>query len=324
MGAAAAVLTFGFDAAFHLGDVVLRWQTVGLAVAVFAGIAWCALIAGRTPAVEAAVGEPQGDASSGEPDVGPAGHMRRDDLLFIILGALPGAVILGRVGYGLLHADWYARDWRQLLDPAGGSMELTGAVVGGTLTGIYVAALLDASVGRWLHVAIRPLLLALAVGKAVEVLGGGGQGALVLDGSGLATAYAGPGPWGSPGAQLPAVPAQLLEAAMAACVLALVALLGWRSGLRRADGRLFAVGLAAWALGRALVATTWRDATVLGPLKAEQLICLVVAAVAGGAALAATLVIRRRRARGDRGRDNQPDGEAVPEPVPELEPVPPG
>ena len=316
MGAAAAVLTFGFDPSLHLGDVVVRWQTIGLAVAVLADVAWCALIAGRTPADDAAVGEPGGDPGAGA----AAGHMRRDDLLFIVLGALPGAVVLGRLGYGLLHADWYARDWRQLLDPAGGSVELTGAVVGGTLTGIYVAALLDAAVGRWLHVAIRPLLLALALGKAAEVLGGGGQGALVLDGHGLATAYAGAGPWGSAGADLPAIPAQLLEAAMAAVVLAVVALLGWRSGLRRADGRLFAVGLAAWSVGRAAVASTWRDAAVLGPLNAEQLICLAVAAVAAGAALVATFVIRRRRARKDRGRHDRLDGGAAVEP----EPVAPG
>ena len=81
---------------------------------------------------------------------------------------------------------------------------------------------------------------------------------------------------------------------MAAGVLVLVTLLGWWSGLRRADGRLFAIGIAVWALGRALVASTWRDAAVLGSLKAEQLVCLAVAAVAAGAALTATLVIRRR------------------------------
>jgi prolipoprotein diacylglyceryltransferase len=291
---ASAVLAFGFDASLHVGDFVLRWQTLGIAVAVLAGLAWCALIAGRTPAFETWIGDlPDGDDGSGR-----GWHMRRDDLLFIVLGVLPGAVILGRLGYGLLHADWYARDWRQLLDPGGGSLELTGSVVGGTLTGIYVAALLDAPVGRWLHVAIRPLLLVLALGKAAEVLGGGGQGALVLNGGGFATAYAGAGPWGSPGAELPAIPSQLLEAAMAAAVLVLVTVLGWRSGLRRADGRFFAVGLAAWGLGRALVAVTWRDDAVLGPLKAEQLISLVVAGVAGGAAVTATLMIRRRRRAG--------------------------
>ncbi len=217
---------------------MVRWQTLGIALAVLAGLAWCALIAGRTPAFGPWMREhpDDGDGSGG------VWHLRRDDLLFIVLGVLPGAVIFGRLGYGLLHADWYSRDWRQLLDPAGGSLELTGAVVGGTLTGIYVAALLDAPVGRWLHVAIRPLLLVLAVGKAAEVLGGAGQGALVPDGSGIATAFAGPGPWGSPGAELPAIPAQLLEAGMATVVLLLVTVLGWGSSLRRADGRLFAIG----------------------------------------------------------------------------------
>ena len=288
---ASAVLAFGFDASLHVGDLAIRWQTLGIALAVLAGLAWCSLIAGRTPSAEPGTGQPDGPGGGA---VG-AGHLRRDDLLFIVLGVLPGAVILGRVGYGLIHADWYQRDWRLLLDPASGSLELTAAVVGGTLTGIYVAALLDAPVGRWLHVAIRPLLLVLALGKAAEVLGGSGQGALVIDGGALATAYVGPGPWGSPGAELPAIPAQLLDAAMATGVIALVGLLGWRSRLRRPDGRLFAIGLAAWALGRGLVATTWRDAAVLGALNAEQLICLVVAAVAGGAALGATLLIRRGR-----------------------------
>ena len=141
----------------------------------------------------------------------------------------------------------------------------------------------------------RPLLLVLALGKAAEVLGGGGQGALVLDGGGFATAYAGLGPWGSPGADLPAIPAQLLEAAMATGVLVLVGVLGWRSSLRRADGRLFGVGLAAWAFGRGFVATTWRDAPVWGPLGAEQLICLAVAALAFSLTAAAWLVRRRAR-----------------------------
>ena len=124
MGQVSAVLAFGFDASFHIGDLVVRWQTVGLAVAALAGLAWCALIAGRTPAFETLIGESPDASGSGD-----TWHMRRDDLLFIILGGLPGAVVLGRLGYGLLHADWYARDWRQLLDPAGGSLELTGAVV---------------------------------------------------------------------------------------------------------------------------------------------------------------------------------------------------
>jgi hypothetical protein len=49
-----------------------------------------------------------------------------------------------------------------------------------------------------------------------------------------------------------------------------------RGALTRADGRVFVVGLALWSVGRAVVASTWRDPNLVGPLRAEQLIDLVV------------------------------------------------
>ncbi len=285
-----AVVVFDFDPYLRFGDRAVRWETLAIAAAVLAGILAMALIAGRTPNHARWIGEEE------PPDEEREGtwHLRRDDLLFILLGAVPGAVVLGRLGYGLLHLDYYSTQWRALLDPGQGSMELTLAVVGGTLTAVYVAALLDAPVGRWLHVAIAPLLLVLGLGKAAQALGGSGQGDATA--ATWATAYAPPGPWGSPGAEIPAHPAQLFEAAMTAAVLLLVILLARLTPLRRADGRLYAVGLGLWALGRGVVASTWRDPDVLGQLNAEQLICLVVAAASVGAAVAATIARRRASA----------------------------
>lgn len=286
-----AALVLDFDPYLRLGDRAVRWEILAIAAAVLVGIVVTALIAGRTPGHDQWIGEEEPPEEERE---GPW-HLRRDDFLFILLGALPGAVVLGRLGYGLLHLDYYGTQWRTLLDPAQGSMELTLAVAGGTLTAIYVAALLDAPVGRWLHVSIAPLLLVLGLGKAAQALGGSGQGEATA--AAWATAYAPPGPWGSPGAEIPAHPAQLYEAAMAAAVLLLVVALARLTPLRRADGRLYAAGVGLWALGRAFVASTWRDADVLGPLNTEQLICLVVAAASLGAAVAATIARRRRAPR---------------------------
>jgi len=284
-----AAIVFDFDPYLRLGERAVRWETLGIAAAVLAGIVVTALIAGRTPGHHQWIGEEELPEEEYE---GPW-HLRRDDLLFILLGAVPGAVVLGRLGYGLLHLDYYDTRWRAVLDPGQGSMELTLAVVGGTLTAVYVAALLDAPVGRWLHVAIAPLLLVLGLGKAAQALGGSGQGEAAA--AAWATAYAPPGPWGSPGAEIPAHPAQLYEAAMTGAVLLLVVALARLTPLRRADGRLYLVGLGLWALGRGYVASTWRDPDVLGPLNADQLICLVVAAALLGAAVAATIARRRAR-----------------------------
>ena len=284
-----AAIVFDFDPYLRIGERAVRWETLGIAAAVLVGIVVAALIAGRTPGYDQWIGEEELPEEERE---GPW-HLRRDDLLFILLGAVPGAVVLGRLGYGVLHLDYYGGNWRALLDPGQGSMELTLAVVGGTLTAVYVAALLDAPVGRWLHVAIVPLLLVLGLGKAAQALGGSGQGAAAA--AAWATAYAPPGPWGSSGAAIPAHPAQLYEAAMTAAVLLLVVALARLTPLRRADGRLYLVGVGLWALGRGIVASTWRDPDVLGTLNAEQLICLVVAAALLGAAAAATLLRRRAR-----------------------------
>ncbi len=286
-----AAIVLDWDPYLHLGDSAVRWETLAIAGAILAGILLAALLAGRTPGDDLLIGEDDPP----EEEQAESWHLRRDDLLFIVLGAVPGAVVLGRLGYGLLHLDVYAQDWRSLLDPDRGSFELTLAVVGGTLTGIYVAALLDAPVRRWLHVAAVPVLLVLGLGKAGEALGGSGQGA--ASSVAWATAYLPPGPWGSLGAEIPAHPAQLYEAAMTGAVILVVILAARLTRLRRADGRLYALGIGLWALGRGLLASTWRDETVALGLNVAQLICLAAGALLLGIPVAAADLRRRGRRR---------------------------
>jgi phosphatidylglycerol:prolipoprotein diacylglycerol transferase len=263
-----AVIAFDFDPLLHLGDGVVRWETIGIAASIFAGL----VIAGLA--------------------IRPA-DLRFDDLLFVVLGIVPGAVVGGRLGYVLLHPAWFGADPGRILDPAVGSLELTFALVGGALTGALVAVLLDGQPGRWLHAATLPTLVALAGGKLATVLGGRGQG-LPWDGD-LATAYLGPGPWGSLAPQLPSHPSQVYEALVTTSILVAVMGLLTIPVVRRPDGRSFLIAIAAWAIGRALVATTWRDPVVVGPLRLEQALDLVVAA-ASMVLLILLLVRQARRA----------------------------
>jgi prolipoprotein diacylglyceryltransferase len=258
-----AVLAFDFDPLLHLGDGAVRWETVAIAAAIFASIA----LAGVSAA---------------------AAGLRVDDLLFVILGVVPGAVVGGRAGYVLLHPAFFSAVPSRILDPGLGSLELTLAVVGGTLTGCLVAMLLDGRPGPWLRVATFPVLLVLGLGKMAMVLGGSGQG-LPTTGE-PATAYVGAGPWGSLGPAIPAIPAQAVEALATAAVIALLAIISLIPAMRRADGRLFLLAVAAWAGARSVVASTWRDPVVLGALRAEQVIALTVAVAA---LLLAVIVIVR-------------------------------
>ncbi len=198
-----AVIAFDFDPLVRiLDDVVVRWQTLALA----AVIAACLVVAGV---------------------MARRGSLRGDDLLFIAIGAVPGAVILGRVGYGLAHLDAFGTDPFRLLDPAVGGLDLAMGVVGGVLAGAYVASLLESPIGRWAHVLALPLLVAIGAGKLTMVLGGSGQGS--PSDAAWATAFLGPGPWGSLAPALPSHPSQVYEGV---ATLGYAVILAVRGGVR--------------------------------------------------------------------------------------------
>jgi phosphatidylglycerol:prolipoprotein diacylglycerol transferase len=260
-----ASIMFEFDPLLRLSDgIVVRWQTVALVAVIAAGLIVAGLIARR-------------------------GGLRADDLLFIAVATVPGAVIGGRIGYVLLHLDYYGSNTTAILDPAQGSLELSLAVLGGLLSGAYVAALLGAPLGRWMRAATLPLLFVLGAGKLTMVLGGAGQGqpADVA----WATAYAGPGPWGSLAAALPSHPAQAYEGIGTLALLLALTLALAGGALEARDSRLFLIGLGGWAVIRAMASVTWRDPSGVAGLNVAGLIAVVIAT---GSALALVVVARRR------------------------------
>jgi phosphatidylglycerol---prolipoprotein diacylglyceryl transferase len=195
-----------------------------------------------------------------------------------VFAAVPGTILGGRLGAVLDHVDYYQANPSAIIDPTQGGLTLTLAVPFGILTGALIARLLGAPVGRWLHATALPLLFVLAAGKLIGVLGATGQGtpADLL----WATAYDGPGPWGSLAADIPSHPAQVYEAILVTLAFAGLLAASRLEVVARRDGAAMFVALGLWAVARFLVAFTWRDAPLLGPLRAEQLLALVVLVVA--------------------------------------------
>lgn len=281
-----AVIFFDFDPYTQLfGDLTVRWGALTLAAVIVAALVLAGLLA-------------------------RSGGLRPDDVVFIAVGIVPGAVIGGRIGYLLTAAGYFGADPGQLLDPTVGGMELGLAVVGGFITGSYVAGLLGAPVGRWLHVAATPVLLALGAGKLTMVLTGSGQG-LPSD-AGWATAYLGPGPWSSLVPALPSVPSQAFEGLATLAILAVLAVALLLGAFRRRDGRLFFVAIGLWAVARTLVSTTWRDPVVAGGLNAVGLIAVGIAV--GCAVALVILTLRRRGTIGDAERTDARPELAWPDP----------
>jgi prolipoprotein diacylglyceryltransferase len=283
-----AAIRLDFDPLLHLrGPVSLdvAYATLAVAAAIFVAILVAARFADR----------------SGRRTGLPA--LRLDDLLFIVLGILPGAVVGGRLMYALDFLPYYQAHPLALVDPGQGGLSLLGAVIGGTVTGAYIAGLLD-SASRWLDVASTSLLVAIGLGKFAMVLDGAGQGQFWA--GSWAVAYVGTGSWISPSAQIPAHPAQVYEGLWALIGIGVVLALHagpllerlperirqtgtWASnrealgepvaGGRLRFGYLFLLSLVWWLVGRIGIAFLWRDDLVLGPLDMEQVGALVVVLV---------------------------------------------
>jgi len=269
-----AVITLAFDPVLKLTDTSsVRYETIALAAVLLVGLVLAAWVGRLTPAIGPFV---------------PAPGLRADDLIFIVVGAVPGAIIGGRLGYVLVNLDYYRGHAAAIVDPTQGGLELTLAVPLGILTGALIARLVGAPVTRWMHAIALPLLFVLAAGKLVGVLGANGQGSPTdLP---WATAYLGPGPWDSLAADIPSHPAQVYEAILGLMTIIGLALASRLEFVSRRDGAALYAALGLWAIGRFAVAFTWRDPIIAGPLRAEQVLLLLVAIVAAGG------LFERRRA----------------------------
>jgi prolipoprotein diacylglyceryltransferase len=282
-----ATIAFDFDPLIHFADgLTVRWQTIALATVVTLCLATAGVLARRS-------------------------GLRPDDLLFVVIGAVPGAIVGGRIGYALLVPEAFAAGPLTLFDPAVGGLELGLAVVGGIATGWVVAILLGAPPGAWAHLAGIPLIAAIAAGKLTMALGGSGQGR-PFEGT-FATAYLGPGPWVDPAAALPSHPSQIYEGVGAAVVALLVVAATGIGAFRSRDGSRLLVALAGWAIVRAIVSTTWRDPAVAGSLPAGGLIAVAVSvACILGVVAVSSLWPRRARAREAAAQPVWPDPETRP------------
>jgi prolipoprotein diacylglyceryltransferase len=282
-----ATIAFDFDPLLRLADgLTVRWQTIALATVVAVCLATAGVLARRS-------------------------GLRADDLLFIVIGAVPGAVVGGRIGYALLVPDTFAAGPLMLFDPAVGGLELGLAVVGGLASGWVVAILLGAPPGPWAHTSTIPLLVAIAAGKLTMALGGSGQGR-PFDGA-WSTAYSGPGPWVDLAPALPSHPSQIYEGVGTVAVAVLLLVATTMGAFRARDGSRLLAGVAGWAVVRAIVSTTWRDPAVTGSLPSGGLIAVLIAIVCiAGAVAASVWWPRRARAREAAAQPVWPDPETRP------------
>jgi prolipoprotein diacylglyceryltransferase len=307
-----ALIELNFDPLLHLGALTIRWQTIGVTLGLLVAFLVAALMApdvrGQQPFFHRREADPE-PLLPRAPKVEQARRVRRlrlDDMLLIIAGIVPGAVVGGRLVHVLDYSSYYVSQPQKIFDPSVGALSLLGALLGGLLAATYVARVIYAPVRRWADAAAVPLLLAVGLGKLAQLLGGSGQG-LPFDGS-WAVAFTGAGPWVSTQPAMPSHPAQVYEGLWVLAGIPLVLLLagprhrplrvnrlvGW-ADRSAGEGTVFALAMAWLLVGRVVVGFTWRDDPVVLGLNVEQALALATLALAAMAFGVASLVGLARR-----------------------------
>lgn len=303
-----ASITLDFNPQTTILGADLRLETLAIAAVIFVGLVFAGFWAGF-PGAGLFERHPEGK----EPR-----KLRRDDLILIAFGVVPGAVVGGRLDYVLVHLDYYQKNPNAITDVAQGGLGLTLAVVLGAMTGAAVAKLMNAPIGRWFAVLAMPTMFVLGAGKLATVLGGGGQGQ--YSDASYATSYAGAGPWESLNASYPAIPSQAYEGLMVLAAMLVIWIVPavlrlrvrrWHRFIRPGigprhpwslftGGRRFLTAIGVWAVLRFVAAFTWRDAQVYGRYNVEQLILapVIVVAIAGPTVTTLTVLVLRATGRG--------------------------
>ncbi len=229
---------------FSAGPVTIRWYGLMISMALLAGIALAMREATRRGVSE-------------------------DDLLFVALWSLPGAIVGARLFHVVDAWHYYANNPLQAFAIQEGGLAIYGGLAGGILGGALAARHRRILSWQLLDIAAPGMILGQAIGRVGCFINGDHQGPPTN--LPWATSYVNPASL-APDSQ-PRHPAQLYEMLFDLLVLGLLLVL--RPRLKN-DGLLFGIYAALYAFGRFWISALREDAPFLLGLKEAQLVSVAV------------------------------------------------
>lgn len=196
-----------------------------------------------------------------------------DDALYVLIWAIPAALIGARLFHVIDAWDYYTTYPLQILAVQEGGLAIYGGLVGGMLGGAWAARRKGILSWKMLDAAAPGMILGQAIGRIGCFINGDHQGPPTN--LPWATSYVNPGTL-APDSE-PRHPTQVYEMLYDLAVLGLLLLL--RPRLRR-DGVLFAIYAALYSFGRFWISALREDALFLAGLKEAQVVSVVAFLVA--------------------------------------------
>ncbi len=227
---------------FSGGPVTLRWYGLMISLAIVAGVILAVREARRRGISE-------------------------DDVMYVVLWAMPFALIGARLFHVVDAWQYYANYPLQILAIQQGGLAIYGGLAGGIAGGLVAVRRRRLPLWRLLDIAAPSLILGQAIGRVGCFINGDHQGPPTN--LPWATSYVHPGNL-APDSQ-PRHPAQLYEMLFD---LAVFGLLLWLRPRVKREGVLFAIYAGLYAFGRFWISALREDAPFLMGLKEAQVISI--------------------------------------------------
>lgn len=216
----------------------------------------------------------------------PKAGLKRDDLLNMLIIALPVAVICARLYYVIFSFDIYRGDWLSVFDIRSGGIAIYGAVIGAALAVVIYCRVKKISIGITLDILAIGLLIGQAVGRWGNFVNGEAFGSVTSL------------PWAmsieNASGQVAAMvhPTFLYESLWNA---AGIGVLLFYKKIKIWNGELFCAYAVWYGLGRVWIEGLRTDSLYFGPLRVSQIVALLSIIIG----LAIIIIVRLKKERAE-------------------------
>ena len=191
---------------------------------------------------------------------------KEDDLIDVLLYAIPLSVLGARLYYVAFMWDYYGKNPKQILNFRGGGMAIHGALIAAVVTAIIFCKKRKVNFWQLVDICAPSISLGQAIGRWGNYIN--------------QEAYGTPTdlPWGIVINGVKVHPTFLYESIWD--FLVFVFLLWYRKNKSKVRGETFLLYLALYSLGRFFIEGLRIDSLMLGPIRVAQLVSLVTAIAA--------------------------------------------
>jgi prolipoprotein diacylglyceryl transferase len=193
---------------------------------------------------------------------------REEDLIDLLIFAIPAAIIGARVYYVIFNLDFYKNNLKEIINIRGGGLAIHGGVIAAVIVGIIFCRVRKVDFWQIADITAPSIILGQAIGRWGNFVN--------QEAYGRETTL----PWGMEINNQIVHPTFLYESLWN--FLIFIFLIWYRNNRRKMDGEIFAFYIVLYSIGRFFIEGLRTDSLYIGEIRVAQLISVILIALGVG------------------------------------------